>query len=81
MIFDPVRQGDGGTYFCMARNSVGSSDELSIAFEVLYEPRNLRTDPSRVLDINVGDKTTFECSAVGNPMPKFEWLQKVNNKN
>lgn len=80
LIFDPVRQGDGGTYFCRARNRVGSSDELSITFDVLYEPRNLITSPERLVDLEVGNRAKFECSADGNPQPEFEWLQKVEGE-
>lgn len=78
LTFDPVRQGDGGTYFCRARNKIGSSDELSITFDVLYEPRNLITNPERFVDLEIGNHAKFECSADGNPQPEFEWLQKVD---
>ena len=37
--FDPVRQGDAGTYLCRAKNNVSTSDEVSVRFDVLFEPR------------------------------------------
>eukprot|EP00095_Tigriopus_kingsejongensis_P010153 maker-scaffold575_size133042-snap-gene-0.26 protein:Tk10153 transcript:maker-scaffold575_size133042-snap-gene-0.26-mRNA-1 annotation:"hypothetical protein DAPPUDRAFT_54063" len=77
LVFDPVRQGDEGTYLCSARNELGSSDDLSITFDVLFEPRNLRTSPQQSLDLEVGAQSKFQCLADGNPKPKFEWLQKV----
>ncbi|TRY76871.1 hypothetical protein TCAL_03833 [Tigriopus californicus] len=79
LVFDPIRQGDGGTYFCLAQNDLGSSDELSITFDVLFEPRNLRTVPQRIVDLEVDSSTKFECMADGNPKPQFEWLQKVSS--
>ena len=47
--FDPVKKSDGGTYICLARNKVGSSDEISAVLDVKYPPRNIRTDPETVL--------------------------------
>ena len=79
MIFEPVRRGDGGTYYCLAKNTVGSSDELSTTFEVLSPPSNIRTQPRSHLATNliIGNRTHFECFADGYPKPKFEWLQTV----
>ncbi len=77
LVFEPVRQGDGGTYFCMAQNAIGSSDQLSITFDVLHEPRNLRTKPGRFLDLEVGENARLECFADGEPEPEFEWLQRA----
>ncbi len=76
-MFDPVRQGDAGTYLCRARNEVGASDELSVTFDVLFEPRNLRTAPARREQLEAGDRARFECFADANPPADFEWLQKV----
>ena len=52
-MFDPVRRGDGGSYLCLARNEVGASDELSISFDVLIEPANIRTVPTRFIELEV----------------------------
>ena len=41
--FKPVRESDGGSYFCWAKNEVGTSDELSVTFDVLYPPRTVTT--------------------------------------
>uniref|UniRef100_A0A0K2SZJ5 Ig-like domain-containing protein n=2 Tax=Lepeophtheirus salmonis TaxID=72036 RepID=A0A0K2SZJ5_LEPSM len=78
LTFEPVRQGDEGTYFCMAQNDIGSSDELSISFEVLYPPRNMEIAPSsRSIDLRIGSSATFHCSADGNPNPEIEWNQRI----
>ena len=80
LVFEPVRKGDGGTYYCLAKNNMGSSDELSSTFEVLFPPNNIRTQPRSVANLTVGDRTHFECSAEGYPKPTFEWLQTVSEK-
>lgn len=74
--FRPVREADGGTYFCWAKNDVGTSDELSMTFDVLYPPRAVLTEPQKVADLDVGKSTQFKCDAQSNPPAKFEWLQK-----
>ena len=73
LIFEPVRRGDGGTYYCLAKNRIGSSDELSTTFEVLSPPSNIRTQPRGHLTTNliIGNRTHFECFADGYPKPKF----------
>jgi hypothetical protein len=76
--FIPVKEGDGGTYFCLAKNDVGSSDELSVTFDVLYPPRNVQTTPQRLIDLDVGrNNVEFKCDADANPIAKYEWLQKL----
>ena len=77
LTFDPVRRGDGGTYYCLAKNKIGSSDELSTTFEVLSAPTNIRTRPQRIANLTIGDRKHFECFAEGYPKPSFEWLQTV----
>ena len=76
-MFDPVRRTDGGTYYCLAKNEIGSSDELSTTFEVLSPPANIRTRPQRFANLTIGDRKHFECFAEGYPKPTFEWLQTV----
>jgi len=75
--FKPVRESDGGSYFCWAKNEVGTSDELSVTFDVLYPPRSVTTDPQRLIDLDVGKSFEFKCDAQSNPPSKFEWMQKL----
>ena len=72
-----MRRGDGGTYYCLAKNKIGSSDELSTTFEVLSPPSNIRTQPGRIANLTIGDRKHFECFADGHPKPTYEWLQTV----
>ena len=61
----------------MARNSLGNSDELSVNFDVLYPPRNIRTEPGRIAEVKVPGGLRLECGADGYPPPTYQWLQKV----
>ena len=78
--FDPVRQKDGGTYICLARNDLGASDELSANIDVRFAPTNVRTDPADFVDLEVGGRQVFTCSADGDPQPEFEWMQKFEER-
>ena len=80
LIFEPARRGDGGTYYCLAKNDVGASDELSTTFEVLFPPRNVKTQPRTFTALTVGERTHFECAADGYPKPTFEWQQTVTER-
>ena len=51
--FEPVAKSDSGTYICLARNSIGASDEISAELDVKYPPRNIITDPENVLGKNI----------------------------
>ena len=52
--FIPVREGNGGSYFCWAKNDIGTSDELSVTFDVLYAPRKVLTRPEKSIDLDAG---------------------------
>ena len=47
LVFDPIKIGDGGTYYCSARNEIGASDELSVTFDVFHPPKSVKTIPER----------------------------------
>jgi hypothetical protein len=68
LIFDPIRIGDGGTYYCSARNEIGTSDDLSVAFDVFYPPKSVKTNPERRADL-VNRK--HSCSFVQLTLPRF----------
>ena len=60
--FPAVKEEDGGTYVCVARNEVGTSDELTAELTVRFPPRNVNTDPARLLDLEVGQSGAFVSS-------------------
>ena len=54
--FEPVRVSDSGSYICLARNSLGASDELTANINVQYAATDVRTDPANQVDLEVGDQ-------------------------
>ena len=76
--FNPVRKRDSGTYFCRAKNEVGSSDELSYTFDVLYRPKKVNISPKRLIDLDVGSSVEFTCDSEANPPAQFQWIQKLS---
>ena len=68
---------------------MGTSDELQAELVVRFPPRNVRTDPRELLDlqvrgvvqvvtaVQVGGSATLACEAEASPPPKLEWLQLV----
>jgi len=75
--FSPVMRGDTGTYVCQAENAIGLSAEEIVELDVLYAPKILRVTPVGGATIGVHNKTIMTCSAEGNPLPKYLWLQKL----
>ena len=51
LVFNPIKIGDGGTYYCSARNEIGASDELSVTFDVFHPPKGVKTVPERKADL------------------------------
>ena len=51
-----MRASDSGSYICLARNSLGASDELTANINVQYAATDIRTDPANQVDLEVGDQ-------------------------
>lgn len=75
--FSPVMRKDSGTYVCQAENAIGLSPEETVELDVLYPPKILRVTPSGGATIGVHNTSILTCSAEGNPLPKYLWLQKL----
>ena len=65
----------------MAKNEVGSSDELSVTFDVLYRPKKVNISPKRLIDLDVGSSAEFKCDSEANPPAQFQWIQKLSEEN
>ena len=51
-----MHETDSGSYICLARNSLGASDEITANIVVQFEPRDVATIPNNFIDAEVGDK-------------------------
>jgi hypothetical protein len=43
-------------------------------------PQILRVTPARGDTVGVHNRTIFTCSAEGNPLPKYQWLQQLPSR-
>jgi len=75
--FNPVMRKDSGTYVCQAENAIGLSAEETVELDVLFPPKILRVTPGGGATIGVHNQSILTCSAEGNPLPKYVWLQKL----
>ena len=70
----PVRRENGGTYVCTATNTVGQSDPAQTTVSVMFPPTRVEVRPARTLVVGLHNSTRLECSAEGEPAPKYQWL-------
>ena len=57
-------------------------DELTYSIHTLFAfilvpPKILRVTPTGGATIGVHNRSILTCSAEGNPLPKYQWLQKL----
>ncbi len=70
-----MRVSDGGSYICLARNDLGSSDEITASVDVRYQARNVRTVPADFLDLEVCKKHRLLIA----PPPHPRVVRQVKN--
>ena len=49
-------------------------------FFVADPPRILRVTPTGGATVGVHNRSVLTCSAEGNPLPKYQWLQKLTTQ-
>ena len=76
-VCSPVRVSDDGGYICMARNELGSSDEISAGVDVRYPPRNVRILPADLVDYEVSQTHTRTNT---NTWERNRWVTPTNIK-
>ncbi|XP_065202958.1 kin of IRRE-like protein 2 isoform X2 [Planococcus citri] len=79
--FRPISQRESGTYSCIAKNSVGSSQPVTTTLDVKYGPIIKSVGPDKLTTAPLYSSTEFTCAADGNPPPTYQWLQKVSSVN
>ena len=73
----PVTRTTAGTYKCVAQNALGLSQPAFVQLDVKYAPSIANVGPSKYISAHVRNSTTLSCIAEGNPVPRYQWLQKL----
>ncbi|XP_001920501.5 hemicentin-1 [Danio rerio] len=71
VIFDNVTVSDGGTYACIAENTVGLIRALS--FVRVREPPVLRGEAHTSQTVIQGKSAMLDCAVSGDPVPSLRW--------
>ncbi|XP_068166004.1 hemicentin-1 [Antennarius striatus] len=73
VVIDGVTPGDGGTFVCVAENSVGAIRALS--FVRIREPPVLKGEAHTSQTVVQGAMATLDCPIHGDPRPALRWLR------
>ncbi|XP_072156592.1 irregular chiasm C-roughest protein isoform X2 [Bemisia tabaci] len=73
----PVNRKDSGVYTCQASNNVGTSQPLTVSLDVKYAPSIREVGPDKVVTAPLFSPVRFNCEADGNPLPSYQWLQRL----
>ncbi|XP_016112004.1 hemicentin-1 [Sinocyclocheilus grahami] len=71
VIIDSATVSDGGTYVCIAENTVGSIRALS--FVRVREPPVLRGEAHTTKTVVQGKAAMLDCAVSGDPVPSLRW--------
>ncbi|KAI9551848.1 hypothetical protein GHT06_022184 [Daphnia sinensis] len=76
--FSPVTRKDSATYSCEAKNTIGTSNLITIPIDIKYSPMIVNVGPavSQQLTVTLYESTRLECQAEGNPLPRYQWLHR-----
>ncbi|XP_061169583.1 hemicentin-1-like [Saccostrea echinata] len=71
-----LQPGDAGTYYCSARNAIGTtrSNTGSVLIVTGAVPSNIQIAGSSSRNVNLGGALTLQCSGQGQPSPTFTWI-------
>uniref|UniRef100_A0A8C1LEB7 Hemicentin 2 n=1 Tax=Cyprinus carpio TaxID=7962 RepID=A0A8C1LEB7_CYPCA len=73
VIIDNITVSDGGTYVCIAENTVGSIRALS--FVRVREPPMLRGEAHTTQTVVQGKAAMLDCAVSGDPVPSLRWYK------
>ena len=63
---------------CLA--SLKKTTFMMLLFTSTNPPRILRVTPTGGATVGVHNTSVLTCSAEGNPLPKYQWLQKLSTQ-
>ncbi|XP_062603009.1 hemicentin-1-like isoform X17 [Saccostrea cucullata] len=71
-----LEPGDAGTYYCSARNAIGTtrSNTGSVLIVTGAVPSSVLIAGSSNRNVNLGGALTLQCSGQGQPSPTYTWL-------
>ncbi|XP_064160444.1 B-cell receptor CD22-like [Anguilla rostrata] len=73
-----VKIEDAGSYFCQAKNKLGTENSTKVMLDVKYPPKNTSVSVSPSGSVFAGSSVTLACSSKANPaVQNYTWY-KVN---
>uniref|UniRef100_A0A8C4TA19 Ig-like domain-containing protein n=1 Tax=Erpetoichthys calabaricus TaxID=27687 RepID=A0A8C4TA19_ERPCA len=70
-----VTLGDGGLYYCEAKNQHGGENSTAVTVNVQYPPTHVTITGHTVDNIPEGGAVTLSCSSDANPPGSYSWYQ------
>eukprot|EP00105_Crassostrea_gigas_P036163 XP_019920311.1 PREDICTED: hemicentin-1 [Crassostrea gigas] len=76
LIISDLQPSDAGTYYCSARNAIGTSRSSTGSNLIVTGavPNNVQILGATSQTVNLGGSLTLQCSGQGNPAPTLSWI-------
>ncbi|XP_065932028.1 platelet binding protein GspB isoform X4 [Magallana gigas] len=76
LIISDLQPSDAGTYYCSARNAIGTSRSSTGSNLIVTGavPNNVQIVGATSQTVNLGGSLTLQCSGQGNPAPTLSWI-------
>uniref|UniRef100_A0A8W8KZ99 Ig-like domain-containing protein n=1 Tax=Magallana gigas TaxID=29159 RepID=A0A8W8KZ99_MAGGI len=76
LIISDLQPSDAGTYYCSARNAIGTSRSSTGSNLIVTGavPNNVQIVGATSRTVNLGGSLTLQCSGQGNPAPTLSWI-------
>ncbi|XP_051874664.1 immunoglobulin superfamily member 10 isoform X2 [Pristis pectinata] len=77
LYYNKVGMAEEGDYTCYAQNTLGK-DEMKVHVTVVAAAPRIKKSYKPLHKAKVGESATFDCQAVGKPLPKILWMLPTN---